>query len=183
MLKSSNLVKILFIAVLLVSLNPTSFAAESENRSHTYHTSLTRIDYNADQKLFEISIQLFTHDLQPLLEKRKGSRIDLEKTPGVDKLILDYLNENFILSNKSGEMKKFKWVGMETDIDAVWVYLETPSTESPEGFNLQNTIFFESFAEQANLVVCYFADKKADLVFKAGDRIKAIAAESAKPAN
>jgi hypothetical protein len=124
--------------------------------------------------MFEISIQLFTHDLLPMLEKRKGKNIDLEKIPGVDQLILNYLNENFVLIDKSGKAKKLEWVGKEIDTDAVWIYLETPADETPEGYNLRNTIFFESFPEQTNLVVCRFEGKKADMMFKAGDKIKEI---------
>ncbi len=142
--------------------------------AHRFHTSLTRIDYNAEQKLFEISIQLFTHDLVPILEKKSGKRIDLEKTPDVDKLILEYLNENFVLTDKKGEKKNLKWIGKELDVDSVQIYLETSSNENLENYKLKNTIFFESFSEQTNLVVCRYNGKKADLMFKVGDKIKEI---------
>jgi hypothetical protein len=151
----------------------TATSAFSFNR-HKYHSSLTRIDYNSHEKLFEVSIQLFTHDLMPLLEKRKRKKIDLQKTAGIDQSIMDYLNENFVLFDKNGVAKKLKWVGKEIDTEAVWIYLETPSKEAPVGYNLRNTIFFESFAEQTNFVVCRFEDKKTDLMFKVGDKIKEI---------
>jgi len=152
----------------LVATNVSSF------NLHVFHTSLTRIDYNAKQKILEISIQLFTHDLVPLLEKKSGRRIDLEKTPDIDKLIFSYLNENFVLKDDMGETKKIKWVGKELDVDTTRVYVEISTDKSPEGFNLQNTIFFESFPEQTNLVIARFDDKKADLLFKAGDKFQEI---------
>jgi predicted RNA-binding protein len=152
----------------LVATNVSSF------NLHVFHTSLTRIDYNAKQKILEISIQLFTHDLVPLLEKKSGRRIDLEKTPDIDKLIFSYLNENFVLKDDMGETKKIKWVGKELDVDTTRVYVEISTDKSPEGFNLQNTIFFESFPEQTNLVIARFDEKKADLLFKAGDKFKEI---------
>jgi len=140
--------------------------------AHRFHTSLTRIDYNSEQKLFEISIKLFTHDLIPILEKKTGKRIDLEKTFDVDKFILEYLNENFVLTDKEGETKILKWVGKELDVDSVEIYLETSSTENLENYKLKNTIFFETFPVQTNLVVCRYDGKKADLLFKVGDKIK-----------
>jgi len=152
----------------LVATNVSSF------NLHVFHTSLTRIDYNAKQKILEISIQLFTHDLVPLLEKKSGKRIDLEKTPDIDKLIFSYLNENFVLKDDMGETKKIKWVGKELDVDTTRVYVEISTNKSPEGFNLQNTIFFESFPEQTNLVIARFDEKKADLLFKAGDKFQEI---------
>jgi len=142
--------------------------------AHRFHTSLTRIDYNSEQKLFEISIRLFTHDFVPILEEKSGRRIDLEKTSNVDKLILEYLNENFVLTDKKGDVKKMKWVGKELDVDSVQIYLETASNENLENYKLKNTIFFESFSEQTNLVVCRYDGKKADLMFKVGDKIKEI---------
>ncbi len=160
-----------FVLILLTShFSLLTFSASA----HRFHTSLTRIDYNSEQKLFEISIKLFTHDFVPILEKKTGKRIDLEKTPGVDKIIFDYLNENFVLTDKEGETKILKWVGKELDVDSVQIYLETTSTENLENYKLKNTIFFETFPVQTNLVVCRYDGKKADLLFKVGDKIKEI---------
>jgi len=161
-------VLILGIFISLSAVNASAF------NFHRYHTSLTRMDYNAKEKVIETSIQLFTHDLVPLLEQRTKKKIDLEKTPNIDKLILEYLNENFIIKDDKGEGKKIKWVGKEIDVDTAWIYMEISSDKSPEGFSLQNTLFFESFPEQTNLVIARFDGKKADLLFKVGDRFKEI---------
>ncbi len=142
--------------------------------AHTYHTSLTRIDYNQKEKVAEISIQLFTHDLVPVLERRSKKRVDLEKTPEIDKIILDYLNENFVLKDKEAEAKKLVWVGKEIKTDIIFVYVEVPMEKDLEGMSLQNTIFFESFSEQTNLVIARFNEKKSDLLFKPGDKFKEI---------
>lgn len=142
---------------------------------HRYHTSLTRIEYNRQEKIFEISIKLFTHDLEPLLEKRSGGkRVDLDKSAEADKLIFDYLNENFALSDKKDAAKTLKWIGKEFDADTVEIYVETEASETLEGYKLKNTLFFENYPEQSNIVVCRYDDKKADLLFKVGDKTKEI---------
>lgn len=166
-------VKSLFIIVLFILFVSTTSNASIVN-SHRYHTSLTRMDYNAKEQIIETSIQLFTHDLVPLLERKSGKRVDLEKTPDIDHLLLDYLNENFILKDEKGDAKKIKWVGKELDVDTARVYVEIPSEKSPEGFSLENTLFFESFPEQTNLVIVRFDGKKSDLLFKVGDKFKEI---------
>lgn len=125
--------------------------------------------------MFEITIQLFTHDLVPLLESQSGKRVELEKTVGVDRMIFDYLNENFVLTDAKGAVKTLKWIGKELETDSVRIYLETASTENLEGYKMKNTMFFESFPEQTNLVVCRYDGKKADLMFKVGDKVKEIA--------
>jgi hypothetical protein len=108
------------------------------------------------------------------LRKRNGMTIDLEKTVEIDKLIFAYLNENFVLTDKKGETKILKWIGKEFDADSIRIYLEIDSTESLEGYKLKNALFFESYPEQANLVVCKYEGKKADLLFKVGDKVKEI---------
>ncbi len=142
--------------------------------AHTYHTSLTRIDYDEKEKLAEISIQMFPHDLVPVLEKRSKKNIDFEKTPDIDGFILKYLSENFVLKDKQGEIKKLVWVGKEIQADTIFVYVEIPLESDFDGFNLQNTLFFESFPEQTNLVIARFSRKKTDLLYKVGDKFKEI---------
>jgi hypothetical protein len=141
---------------------------------HTFHTSLTRIDYNSKEKNIEISIQLFNHDLQPMLERRLKKRVDLEKTAEVESEIFLYLQENFIFQNKKGEVQKLKWVGKEFDNDVMLVYIEIPFDEDLDGARLQNSIFFESFPEQTNIVVAQVGEKKIDLLYKSGDKFKSI---------
>ena len=140
--------------------------------AHTYHTSLTRMDYNAQDKNIEISVQLFIHDVAPMLERRLKKRVDIGKTSEVDGEILKYLNETFVFQNKKGEAQKLRWVGKEFENDVVYVYVEIPFAESFEGAKLQNTIFFESYPEQTNLVVARFGAKKIDLLYKTGDKFK-----------
>lgn len=139
---------------------------------HTFHTSLTRIDYNAKDKNIEISLQLFSHDLITVLEKQNKTNIDLENTKDIDNLILKYLETNFVIKDKSGEAKKLNWVGKEVSVDTVYVYLETASDVDLTGFTMQNTIFFESFPQQTNWVLAKYGEKKADLFFKPGDKYK-----------
>ncbi len=148
-------------------------ASVSSLNLHRYHTSLTRMDYNKKDKVFEISIQLFTHDLVPTLEKRLKKSVNLEKNPETDKILFGYLNEKFVLKNKQGSVKKINWIGKEIETDTVNVYLEIPFEENLEDLSLQNSIFFESFSEQTNLVVVRHTEKKYDLLFKVGDQFKA----------
>ncbi len=170
--------KLLKLLVILAIFSQTMFSASFG--LHTFHTTLTRMDYNAKDKVIEISIQLFTHDVVEVLEKRNKKSIDLEETPDVDALILKYLESNFILKNKKGEVQKLKFVGKEIQAETTYLYLEISSEESFEGFSLLNVIFFENYAKQVNLAVMNFGDKKADLYFKVGDKEKIIS-ESESP--
>lgn len=154
----------LIIGVVLLAAN-LSFG-------HKYHTSLTRIEYNDKDKNLEISIRLFVHDVGPMLENRLRKRVDLEKTPEVDSELQKYLAENLVFKRPGGSDLNVKWVGKEFESDTLFIFVECPFDGDPSELSLQNTVFFDLFAEQANLVVAKFGDRKYDLVFKSGDRVK-----------
>ncbi len=167
---SKNHFRTVFVYAFLIF----SFYNAPVEARHRFHSSFTRMDYNAKDKLVEISIQLFTHDLVPVLERQAKKNIDLEKTPDIDKLLFDYLNLNFVLRDKKGDPRLLKWVGKEIKSDVVNIYIEIPSGESFNGWSLRNSIFFESFPIQVNYVVTRYGDKKIDLYFKVGDAAKNI---------
>ena len=157
-----------------------TFALMPVEASHRYHTSLTRMDYNDKEKSVEITIQLFTHDLIPMLERQAKKKIDLETTPDIDKLILEYVNKNFVLIDRNNKKREPIWVGKELEVDVALVHIEIPLAEGLMGAQLKNTIFFEGFPEQTNFVTARFDGKKSDLLFKAGDKFKEVFTESGK---
>ncbi len=144
--------------------------------AHKYHTSLTRIDYDADDKNLEISIRLFVHDLTPMLERRLKKQVDPAKTPEVDAELFKYISENFVLRTSDETAVKLNWVGKEFENDVLFVYVEGAFAGDPAQLRVKNTIFFDYFDEQSNLVVARFGGKKYDLAFRIGDSYKAFAA-------
>jgi hypothetical protein len=165
------------IFLICISLCSSGFAA-----AHTFHTSLTRMDYNAAEKTAEITIQVFAHDLEKAIEKRAGKRVNLEKSPDSVKLMLGYLSDRFILKNKAGETQKFVWVGKEQSADSIWLYVETPMPEGLAGATLENSLFFELANDQVNLVTARFDGKKVDLAFKPNDKPKNLIASASSDA-
>ena len=142
------------------------------NAAHRYHTSLTRIDYNADEKSAEITIQVFTNDLEDALTKKNGGQpqVRLDKTPKVDELILSYLSDRFVLKNKDGKAKKMRWVGLQAKNDMTTIYVETPMPEGFAAATLENSILNDQFDDEVNLVTTRFGESKTDLVFKTNDQ-------------
>ncbi|MEO7659983.1 MAG: DUF6702 family protein [Pyrinomonadaceae bacterium] len=169
-MKKSLIAAAFTFVITLVCLNGAAIAATA----HRYHASLTRMDYNSNKKLVEVTVQLFTHDLVPILEKQNMKQIDLEKTEDIDKLLLDYLNVNLVLKNKDGEQKPLNWVGKEINVDSAYIYVEIPMPEGLEKSTLKNTIFFEMFDEQTNRVTIRRDKAKTDVLFRPGDKFKDI---------
>lgn len=166
----SNYTRAFIVALLLLFLSAA--APPSSAAAHTFHTSLMSIEYNNQEQLVEISLQVFSHDLENILTRRNGRKVRLDKTPNATALILAYLQDTVNLKNGAGETKSLVWVGMESKADRVWLYFETKMPEGLSGAQLRNRIFFDLLDDQINLVHLKDADKKSDLVFKPGDTFK-----------
>ncbi|MEP6924855.1 MAG: DUF6702 family protein [Pyrinomonadaceae bacterium] len=153
------------LVLLLLFLLPFTASA------HRYHTSLTRMDYNGGEKLAEITIQVFTNDIEDALKQRGGGKqqIHLDKTPKIDELVLSYLAARFVIKNKSGETKKLRWIGLETENDVTLIYVETSMPEGFDGATLENSILNDFFEDQVNLVTTHVNAIKTDLVFRVND--------------
>lgn len=143
--------------------------------AHTFHTSLMQIEYNEEEQLLEVSLQVFTHDLVRVLSFRSGKNVILDETPETARLTLAYLNETINLKNQKGQLKTLSWVGMEIKADAVWIYVETKMPEGLDGMQVRDRIFFGALDDQVNRVHIKLDGKKYDLVFKPGDDFKPIA--------
>ena len=140
------------------------------NSPHRFHTSFTRMDYNETDKLIEISIRLFTHDFEDVFRNQsKTNPLDLEN---VDELILKYLNEHFVLTDGKDSKLKIVWVGKETKVDTLDIFVEVPFERKFSDLKLKNTIFFKNFRKQINYVSARFGEEKSDLVYKVGDKEK-----------
>ncbi|HEX8000187.1 MAG TPA: DUF6702 family protein [Pyrinomonadaceae bacterium] len=170
---------------LITTLLLSAFCAVLAPRTaaHTFHTSLMSIEYNHREQLVEISVQVFSHDLENILTRRNRRNVRLGKTPDAEALTFDYLQQAINIKNAAGEAKALSWVGMETKSNAVWLYVEAKMPEGLDGAQLRNRIFFDLLDDQVNLVHLKDEDKKSDLVFKPGDNFKPLWANEKKAAH
>lgn len=158
-----------FVRLLLLLL---ALSSEQTLAAHTFHTSLMSMEYNREEQSVEITVQVFSHDLEDILSRRNHRNVRLGKTPDAPALINAYLGEAVNLKNGAGQQKAFSWVGMETQADRVWLYIEASMPEGLDGAQLRNRIFFDLLDDQVNLVHLKDGERKNDLVFKPGDGFK-----------
>lgn len=173
--------RLTFVTTLLLIVVSATLAPRAT--AHTFHTSLMSVEYNHQEQLVEISLQVFSHDLETILTRRNRRNVRLGKTPDAEALTFAYLQEAVIIRNAAGEQKTLLWVGMETKANAVWLYFESKMPEGLDGAQLRNRIFFDLLDDQVNLVHLKDEDKKNDLVFKSGDGFKPVWASDKKAAH
>lgn len=140
---------------------------------HDFHTSLTEINYNSQSRSLELSVRVFTDDLELALTNfNKGQLVKIEDpVQKTDPLIEQYFRRNIAIISPNKEVKFAKFYGKEQESDATWLYFEVFECEKIKDFTLYNAIMQEMFKDQTNLVNILYPGKKKTLVFDSEVRI------------
>ena len=143
--------------------------------AHRYHTSVTRLEYNAEEHMAEITVQTFADDIEAALGKRNRATgsVRLDGSEKTNALVLDYLRTVFELNSGDATIE-LQWIGMELKGYSVWIYLQAKAPQGLTKTSLRNKLLFDLFADQVNIVNVLNDGKRASLVFKRGDSAKQI---------
>ena len=136
---------------------------------HAFHTSLTEIQYNAKEKSLEISIRMFTDDLETTLTKfNNGQKIMVGgKNDNSDAVLNKYIQQHFAIISPQKLKKPLNFIGKELESDATWVYVEIPNNQDFNGCFLYNNLMQEMFDDQTNLVNFLYLGNKKTFLFNA----------------
>lgn len=121
---------------------------------HKYYISLTQIDYKVQEKTLQISMRLFTDDIEKTLNAnfKKEFKLDTpQELATANQLITYYINNHFkvIVNNKQ---LNIKFLGKEYENDLVYFYIEITDVASIKSIEIENTILMDEFEEQQNIV-------------------------------
>lgn len=135
---------------------------------HNFHSSLADMQYNPKAKAFQVSLTLFTDDTENALTKFANSRyvLGLGKDRKPDAILTAYLEKNFQLINKKKQVMPIRYIGKEVSLEVVKVYFEIPFKENLKNCILKNTIMFELFSDQSNIVNIEKEGKKKSFAFQ-----------------
>ena len=135
--------------LLLISLISLFF-----NIKHDFHTSITNAEYNPKSGSMEIAMKLFTDDLELTMKNKHDVVLNLNsdnELPQADSLIYNYVIDNFsIQSSKKAE--RLKYIGKEIENGITFIYLEVHSFPIEKELLVKNTVFFDTFDDQSNIV-------------------------------
>ena len=121
---------------------------------HPLHVSTTEINFNSKEKSLEISVRIFTDDFETVLAKQFKTKTDLNKQSmhqAMDELIKKYLSTH-LQYRVNGKVLTANYVGFEKDNEATNVYLEIEGISLLQQFNLSNTILYDLYDDQMNIL-------------------------------
>jgi len=133
---------------------------------HEYYVSVTQIEYIPEEKSLQIITRIDFDDLERTLQDRYDSDIDLttlDEKPSVKTYIEKYLKEKFELkvNNKKASLD---FIGKKYDNDQVICYLEATNIDSFTIIEVKNTVLFENFPEQKNVLKIINDRKRFSLI-------------------
>ena len=132
----------------------TLFVIASPLLAHQFYVTITQIDANAEAKSLEITVKIFTDDIEKTLEKETHEKLRLgskRQNPRAGDLIFNYLRKNLKLQI-DGKPAELDFVGFEVELDVTWCYLEVPKVPDPKKITIRNTILLDAFDAQTNIV-------------------------------
>ncbi|TAE70300.1 MAG: hypothetical protein EAZ85_11950 [Bacteroidetes bacterium] len=141
---------------------------------HDFHTSIAEVNFNTKNNTWEVSLRVFTDDLENILSKIHKKDIKIEKNDTKnDAMIQKYIQENFELIYKK-QKANFKWIGKEVEADAVWNYFELKFDKKNPQFQVKNSILIETFDDQLNITNFIYQKTKKTFICQKGDFIHSI---------
>jgi hypothetical protein len=140
---------------------------------HPFHNSVTEMSYNQKDQSWEISIRLFQDDLEQSVSSATGKKYRMVPGDEASEKELDaYLRKHFRFHAGKQISTPYRWLGTEQQQDAIWIYLEIPTTSDLAGSYLENSIFLEVFEDQTNLVQWAPAGQKKSYLFRKSQEIQ-----------
>ena len=144
--------------LLLIFLSPALRIAGGTSL-HKFYVSTTIIEENNLSNTLEITMKIFTDDLESVLEKNKGDALflgDEKENEFADEWIEAYLKKFFQLkfNDRSYEMK---FLGKEVEYDLTYLYFEIAPLPMFTSLEIQNKILMDLYPEQVNIVHLRFS--------------------------
>lgn len=138
---------------------------------HKFYVSTTDVRYS--ENAVQIISRVFVDDLEKTIDKRYGiqSRLATAKEDTkADTYLERYYADKFIVK-VDGKEKKFRFIGKEYKEGMVVSYLEIPETPLPSSIEIENTLLYETYPEQQNIVHIRVKDtRKSFLLLRDSDK-------------
>jgi hypothetical protein len=121
---------------------------------HPYFISMTEIEEDKTTNTLEISVRIFTDDLEKTIRKTYTGKVDLlnkdEKTNS-EKLIQQYILKHLSLK-ADGKNIALHFDGFEPEEGSIWSYFECADVSSLKMLEVNNTILYDYQDQQINFI-------------------------------
>ncbi len=153
-----------FIIILIFSiLTKLSFA-------HPIHITVTNIEPNASKACFEVSIKVFTDDLEHAISLQLKENIGLlnnKPSLNIAELFLQYINDEFkiLVNSKEIHKSKVQFIKYTVIDNTTWLYFEFKIPSKIEQISIYNNLLNQLYPDMTNLVIIKWKQDEQGLTF------------------
>lgn len=120
---------------------------------HPFFVSVIEINHNPTDATAEISVRIFTDDLEKTLQKQSTGIIDIIKPSNkavIDQKINQYISQKLQLKI-NGKAVKFNYIGYEIIKESTWSYFEVTEVKEMNTVDINCSILHDFEPSQINL--------------------------------
>ncbi len=121
--------------------------------AHPFHETLTQFEHNAEAQSLELAIRIDAIDLDQMIERWLGERIDLERDPRAERSIELWLRERLSARLSTGERAAMTWIGHEFEGAFCWVYVQFEALAGAAWLDLAHLVLFDWHPQPTNHLV------------------------------
>jgi hypothetical protein len=129
---------------------------------HPFFVSMTDINYNGKEKELEISVRIFTDDLENTLRKYHSANIDILHPADIKQMngfVNDYIEMHLQL-NVNGSPVQISFLGYEQQSESIWSYFEVKNINNVQKLNITNSLLHDYNTNQVNMIHAKANDKE-----------------------
>ena len=137
--------------------------------AHQFFISTTDVQFKSKENRAEITIQVFTHDVNLLLENSNYNTLHLgteKESDEIDIFLVNYLSDNFIIQDYI-----WKYIGKEVGLDYTIFFLEIEKFSLSPKIAILNSIFMDLSNKQVNIVNFYNDDSVQSASMTSGEPV------------
>ncbi|MEO8575666.1 MAG: DUF6702 family protein [Gemmatimonadales bacterium] len=156
----------------VIAFAATLLAAPSAADAHPLHTSFASIAHDKTTRTLVISLRVFMDDYsRASIQYRARPSSANASTQGQSPLI-SYALANFHVSDDAGRPLALVSCGGNRSGDLLLLCFKVAMSSPPKSLRVSNTILFEVFKDQINVVQATLGPRKSSALFSPGDGSK-----------
>lgn len=120
---------------------------------HPFYVSLIEIRHNEAEATAEISVRIFTDDLEQILRKQTNVPIDLvnpKNKAAVEAELSKYIRQKIQLTI-DGKPSQMEYLGYEIQKESVWSYWEIPGLKTMKNLQADCNLLYDFVNLQTNI--------------------------------
>ena len=119
---------------------------------HDYFVSTSDVEYISEKNIIQITIRIFTDDIEDVLEKKNNFKLDPDSDPiQINNKLNQYVIEKFkVIVNQ--DLMIVDFIGKEYRSDILQMYYEIKLAEKIKSISFENYFLIDDFINQQNII-------------------------------